>query len=202
PILDHQDRTVDSPEESAEVVAQVQGLLGSSWHDGATSRPLVASDFLVVAAYNAQVQRLRHDFNAAGLSGVRIGTVDKFQGQEAPVALLTRAAASAETTPRGLEFLLSPNRLNVAISRGQWAAIVVRSRALTRVLPEETAGISELGEFITLCERARPREVRARTTAVPRASPPGAAPRAPREGSPRSGCTAPPRVGQSRSAPA
>src|SRR5699024_3845493 len=59
--LDHQDRTVDSPEESAEVVAQVRGLLGSTWHDGVTSRPLTASDFLVVAAYNAQVQRLRHD---------------------------------------------------------------------------------------------------------------------------------------------
>lgn len=158
--LDHQDRTVDSPEESAEVVAQVQGLLGSSWYDGVASRPLVASDFLVVAAYNAQVQRLRHDFNAAGLSGVRIGTVDKFQGQEAPVALLTLAASSAQATPRGLEFLLSPNRLNVAISRGQWAAIVVRSRALTRVLPEETAGVSELGQFIALCERAQPREVR------------------------------------------
>ncbi|WP_147915442.1 TM0106 family RecB-like putative nuclease [Ruania zhangjianzhongii] len=157
--LDHTHRTVDSPEESAEAITQLESLLDRSWTNGQT-RPLAPADVLVVAAYNAQVQRLRHDLAAAGLPEVRVGTVDKFQGQQAAVVLISLATSSAESTPRGLEFLLSPNRLNVAISRGQWAAILVRSRALTRYLPWEAGELRELGGFIELCRRAQPRRPR------------------------------------------
>ena len=157
--LDHSHRTVDSPEESAEVVAQLESLLDRPWTDGET-RPLTPADVLVVAAYNAQVQRLTRDLAAAGFPQMRVGTVDKFQGQQAAVVLLSLATSSAESTPRGLEFLLSPNRLNVAISRGQWAAILVRSRALTRYLPGESGELRELGAFIELCRRGQPRRAR------------------------------------------
>ncbi len=160
--LDHARRTVDSPEESAEVVAQLETLLDRPWTDGGQTRPLEPADVLVVAAYNAQVQRLTHDLAAAGLPEVRVGTVDKFQGQEAAVVLVSLATSSAEAAPRGLEFLLSANRLNVAISRGQWAAILVRSRALTRYLPWEPEELRELGGFIELCARAHPRRARHR----------------------------------------
>lgn len=159
--LDHTHCTVDSPEESVEVIAQLESLLDRSWTDGQT-RPLSPADVLVVAAYNAQVQRLRHDLAAAGLAKVRVGTVDRFQGQQAAVVLISLATSSAESTPRGLEFLLSPNRLNVAISRGQWAAILVRSRALTRYLPWEAGELRELGSFIDLCRRGHPRRARHR----------------------------------------
>lgn len=158
--LDHAHRTVDCPEESAEVVAQLEALLARPWTDGGRTRPLTGSDVLVVAAYNAQVQRLTHDLAAAGLSEVRVGTVDKFQGQEAAVVLISLATSSAQDAPRGLEFLLSANRLNVAISRGQWASILVRSRALTRCLPPEPGALRELGGFIDLCQRALPRRPR------------------------------------------
>lgn len=160
--LDHTGRTVDSPEESAEVVAQLESLLDRTWTDGGGTRPLAPTDVLVVAAYNAQVQRLRRDLAAAGLTEVRVGTVDKFQGQEAPVVLVSLATSSAEAAPRGLQFLLSANRLNVAVSRGQWAAVLVRSRALTRHLPWESAELAELGGFIELCQRGRPRRPRRR----------------------------------------
>ncbi|OAX65261.1 hypothetical protein A5N15_03080 [Rothia kristinae] len=116
-------------------------LVGRPWTPGTgrAPRPLEASDLLVVAAYNAQVEAIRHALGAAGLTGeddgVRVGTVDKFQGQEAAVAIVSMAASSAAEVPRGMDFLLSPNRLNVAVSRGQWAAVLISSPALTDYWP-------------------------------------------------------------------
>ncbi|MGB6072928.1 MAG: AAA domain-containing protein, partial [Rhodococcus sp. (in: high G+C Gram-positive bacteria)] len=89
---------------------------------------------------------------AAGLDEVAVGTVDKFQGRQAPVVLISMAASAIEDVPRGMGFLLSRNRLNVAVSRGQWAAILIRSRALTRYLPSTPAGLVTLGTFMSLCE--------------------------------------------------
>ena len=99
----------------------VTDLLGGSWteKDGST-RPMRETDIIVVAPYNAQVNALR---DALPL-GVRVGTVDKFQGQEAPVCLVSMTASSAEETSRGMEFLFSLNRINVAVSRAKALALV------------------------------------------------------------------------------
>ena len=153
--LDHHGNSTDSVEEADEIVARVQGLLGRSWSnpesfDGA--RPMEQSDGLVVAAYTAQVAVVLERFAAAGLGDVSVGTVDKFQGRQAPVVLISMAASAIEDVPRGMSFLLSRNRLNVAVSRGQWAAILVRSRALTQYLPSTPAGLRTLGTFMSLCE--------------------------------------------------
>ncbi|PYI64356.1 nuclease [Arthrobacter livingstonensis] len=144
-----------SPEEAAEVVAQAKVHLGLAWTPGAGEppRPLVQEDILVVAAYNAQVHLVRGTLDAAGLSGVRVGTVDKFQGQEAPVVLVTMACADPTGAPRGMEFLLNRNRINVAVSRGQWRAVIIRSPGLTNFMPSKPAGMAELGAFIGLCNR-------------------------------------------------
>ena len=91
-----------------------------------TRRPLTASDILVVAPYNLQVRLLRKRLAAS----LKIASVDKFQGQQAAVVILSMCASSGEGSPRGLEFLFSPNRLNVAISRAQCLAVVVGSPAL------------------------------------------------------------------------
>jgi uncharacterized protein len=77
--------------------------------------------------------------------------VDKFQGQEAPVVIVSMTASAHEDAPRGMSFLLNRNRLNVAISRGQWCAILVRSDVLTDFLPSDPYGLKELGAFIRLC---------------------------------------------------
>lgn len=153
----HRGRSVVSPEEAAEVVAQVTSLVGRAWTaaDDVAPRPLAASDILVVAGYNAQRALITAELRAAGFDGVRVGTVDKFQGQEAAVVIVSMAASSAGDVPRGMGFLLSRNRINVAVSRGQWAAIVVRSPALTDFLPTTPSALAELGAFIGLCE-ARP----------------------------------------------
>jgi uncharacterized protein len=100
------------------------------------------------------VQLIKHELRAAGLAKVRVGTVDKFQGQEAPVVIVSMAASAAGEVPRGMEFLLLRNRINVAVSRGQWRAVVVRSPELTNYLPTHPEGLENLGGFIALCQRA------------------------------------------------
>jgi uncharacterized protein len=88
---------------------------------------------VIVAPYNAHVDRIAGTLRAAGLGDVRVGTVDKFQGQEAPLAIYAMGSSSPEDAPRGMEFLYSLNRLNVATSRAQCVAAVVASPALVRV---------------------------------------------------------------------
>jgi uncharacterized protein len=86
------------------------------------SRRLAKSDILIVAPFNAQVSALRER-----LPGVEIGTVDKFQGQEAPIVIYSMTCSTAEDAPRGMGFLYSPNRLNVATSRAKCICIMVAS---------------------------------------------------------------------------
>ncbi|MBT8161670.1 MULTISPECIES: bifunctional RecB family nuclease/DEAD/DEAH box helicase [Arthrobacter] len=153
----HGGNSTQSSEEAAEVARQVRRHVGLAWLDpreSAEERPLGEKDILVVAAYNAQVQLIQRELRGAGLGGVRVGTVDKFQGQEAPVVIVSMAASAAAEVPRGMDFLLSRNRINVAISRGQWRAVVVRSPELTNYLPSHPEGLEQLGGFVALCQRA------------------------------------------------
>lgn len=146
----HQGNSVESPEEADAIVAEITRLLGRTWTDEHGARPLRAADVLVLAPYNAQVALLRQRLGSAKLGGVRVGTVDKFQGAQAPVVFISMTASSVEEVPRGMSFLLNRNRLNVAISRAQYAAIIVRSEVLTQYLPTTPAGLVELGTFLSL----------------------------------------------------
>ncbi|TDK26485.1 TM0106 family RecB-like putative nuclease [Arthrobacter crusticola] len=153
-MVEHTERrSTSSPEEAAEVLAQVERHLGRGWTsgDGTGARPLGEGDLLVVAAYNAQVQLIRTTLDDAGYRRVRVGTVDKFQGQEAAVVIVSMACSSAAEAPRGIEFLLSRNRINVAVSRGQWRAVIVRAPGLTDHVPPRPQALEELGAFIGLC---------------------------------------------------
>lgn len=151
--VDHDGNAVDSPEEAAAIVAEIQGLLGRSWTSApGHTRPLAAADVLVVTPYNAQVAMLRRHLDAGGLQQVRAGTVDKFQGQQAPVVFVSMTASSIDDVPRGISFLLNRNRLNVAISRAQHTAVVVQSRMLTEYLPGTPDGLVDLGAYLTLTE--------------------------------------------------
>jgi superfamily I DNA and/or RNA helicase len=114
-----------SPEEAERVGAIVREILDSraTWidKDGA-EQPVALSDILVIAPYNAQVFGLQER-----LPGMRIGTVDQFQGQEAPIVIVSLTTSSAADAPRGMEFLYSLNRLNVATSRARCLCILVAS---------------------------------------------------------------------------
>jgi uncharacterized protein len=156
PVL-HTGNSTASPEEAETVVELVGDLIGRSWNDPAAGRvdqPLGQQDIIVVTPYNAQLAEVRALLDAAGFTGVRVGTVDKFQGQEAAIAIVSLAASSAADVPRGMSFLLMKNRLNVAISRAKWAAYLVHSPELTEFLPMTPAGVSELSAFIRLVEGA------------------------------------------------
>jgi len=154
PVL-HVGNSTASPEEAETVVDLVRDLVGRSWSDATAGRedePLGEGDIIVVTPYNAQLAEVRALLDAAGYRGVRVGTVDKFQGQEAAISIVSLAASSAVDVPRGMSFLLMKNRLNVAISRAKWAAYLVHSPELTEFLPTTPAGVGELSAFIRLVE--------------------------------------------------
>jgi uncharacterized protein len=133
----------------------VRSALGARWTDpsaGSEDDPLTEADIIVVTPYNAQLATVRGALEAAGFAGVRVGTVDKFQGQEAAIAIVSLAASSAADVPRGMSFLIMKNRLNVAISRAKWAAYLVHSPELTEYLPMRPEGVAELSAFIRLIE--------------------------------------------------
>ncbi len=149
----HEGRRTRSPEEARAVATLVGRLIGSSFTDHRGEvRVLEARDVMVIAAYNAQVALLGEMLP----SDVRVGTVDRFQGQEAPVVLYSLAASSGEDIPRGLDFLLSPNRLNVAISRAQAFALIVGSPTLLRARctrPEELRLVNSLCAFVEMAHQ-------------------------------------------------
>jgi len=131
----HEGNTNASPEEAEVVARLVCGLMGRQWQDKDGVRRVIGADeVLVVTPYNAQIRAIEDALARAGCSGgVMVGTVDKFQGREAPVAIYSMATSSADDAPRGLEFLYDPHRLNVATSRSRALAVVVASTDLIRV---------------------------------------------------------------------
>jgi uncharacterized protein len=129
---DHTGSDNMSPEEARQVAAVATTLADSraTWIDqDGKEQPIGWNDILIVAPYNSQVGEIRRHLP----SDARVGTVDKFQGQEADVVLYSMASSSGEDVPRGLEFLLSRNRLNVAISRARCLAYLVCSPRLLEV---------------------------------------------------------------------
>jgi len=122
----HSGCTQSSTEEARTVRELYDDLVRSKFAEGGKERRLQIDDILVVSPYNMQVSLLKR----ALPPGARVGTVDKFQGQEAPVVIVSMATSLGGEAPRGTEFLFNRNRLNVAISRAQCLAILVRSDRL------------------------------------------------------------------------
>lgn len=124
----HRGNQSSSPEEADAVQKLVTGILESSptWVDRkGVERPIGLNDILIIAPYNAQVFELQDRIPSA-----RVGTVDKFQGQEAPIVIYSMTTSTHADAPRGMGFLYSLNRLNVATSRARCLSILVCSPAL------------------------------------------------------------------------
>ena len=124
----HSGNQSESVEEVEAIAALIDDVVGvASWIDRhGTRRSVGLQDILVVAPYNAQVRLLIDRLP----NGARVGTVDKFQGQEAPIVIYSMTTSSATDAPHGMGFLYSPHRLNVATSRALCLAVVVASPAL------------------------------------------------------------------------
>jgi uncharacterized protein len=148
-----------SVEEARAIAAQVNDLLAGTWTnaDGVTAA-LRPEDVMVVAPYNAQVRCLREHLP----EGVQVGTVDKFQGQEAAVVFFSMATSSGEELPRNLEFLFSRNRLNVAVSRARCLAVLACSPELLHVRCRSAEQMRLVNALCRLVEVAQ-EQVEART---------------------------------------
>lgn len=153
--VQHTGRTIRSPEEADKVVELINSAINEfAWcipEDSTATmskRPLTQADFLVVAPYNAQVGLIRRTLQDHGLGDVEVGTVDKFQGREAPIVIVSMTASDVDASPRGPEFVLNRNRLNVAISRAQWKSYVVHSPRLAQWQPNSVKNVELLGAFL------------------------------------------------------
>ncbi|QDO88257.1 TM0106 family RecB-like putative nuclease [Ornithinimicrobium ciconiae] len=149
----HQGNVSESPEEGEAVAALVEDLLHGTWTDstGAQHR-LGLADILVVSPYNAQVRLLQERLP----EGIQVGTVDKFQGRQAPVVIFSMASSSGQDAPRGVGFLLDSHRLNVAVSRAWALAVVVGSPTLLESpvsSPEQLRLVNALCRFVDLAEQ-------------------------------------------------
>jgi uncharacterized protein len=150
----HDANQSSSREEVAAVATLVQELTagGVRWRDrDGAEHVLGLADLLVIAPYNAQVA----DLAAKLPPGTRVGTVDRLQGQEAPIVLYSMTSSTAEDAPRGMEFLYSPNRFNVATSRAKCACIAVGSPRLFEPDCQSPRQIKLANAFCRYLELAR-----------------------------------------------
>lgn len=147
--VEHDGNTQSSDEEAERVLAIYNELCGREYtdRDGKT-QTLGLDDFLFIAPYNAQVVRLRERLPEKA----RVGSVDRFQGQEAPVCILSLCSSVGEYGSRGLSFILDQNRINVAISRAQCLAVVV---ADPRIASDSAGSIKEMKLLNLFCKLAK-----------------------------------------------
>lgn len=144
-----------SPEEAGRVVDAVAALLDQPWiNQRGERKTLTLSDILIVAPYNLQVAEISRQLQGRFGPGARVGTVDKFQGQEGAVAVYSTATSSPDDAPRDIEFLYSRNRLNVAVSRARALAVIVCSPQLFRIRCRTPDEMRMANAFCMLLERA------------------------------------------------
>ena len=151
---EHSGNQSESPEEVDRISDLIRDLLskGSTWtNKRGETHDLSLQNLLIVAPYNAQVSALRQKLPP----GARIGTVDKFQGQEAPIVFYSMTTSTPEDAPRGMEFLYSLNRLNVAVSRAVCVAVIVASPALFHVECKTPRHIELANAFCRYLEMAQ-----------------------------------------------
>ena len=143
----HQDCSLKSEEESEKIQQLIRLLLSSKYKLGsAIERSISLEDILIIAPFNVQVNYLKRKLDKK----LKIGTVDNFQGQEAIISIFSLTSSTGEDAPRGLDFLLDPNRLNVAISRAKILSIVVGSPSLAESPCKTNAEIIKLNRFLRL----------------------------------------------------
>lgn len=145
--IEHDGCSQRSDEEANLIRELIDNLLTQSYcnKDGEVN-PITLDDILVVAPYNMQVNHIRRKLPPQA----RVGTVDKFQGQEAEIVILSMTTSSASYLPRNMDFLFSRNRLNVAVSRARSTSIVVGTLALLEVTSKNPTNLKLINTLIHL----------------------------------------------------
>lgn len=155
--IDHEGNRRSSVEEAAAIVREVRLLMRGTYKTRTESgRPITESSILIVSPYNAQRVLIKQRLRAAGFGHIAVGTVDKFQGLQAPIVLYSMATSSGEDLPRNMEFLFEKNRFNVAISRAQCLSVLFCSPRLLQIrcrTPEQMALVNLLCAYVQEAEK-------------------------------------------------
>ena len=143
--MNHKDNIQKSVEEGDFIKKILNELIGLKYYDGKKNRTLTLEDFLIISPYNAQVNYL-----LSVLRNAKVGTIDKFQGQEAAVTIISMTSSNSDILPRNKEFFFNRNRLNVAISRAQCVSIILFNPELLNTSPRNVEQIKLLNNFYKL----------------------------------------------------
>jgi uncharacterized protein len=153
----HEGNVQSSFEEAEAIADAIEDIVGGTVTDEkGLTRFLGERDILVVTPYNANVRRIRQTLDARRRFDVRVGTVDKFQGQEAPVVFFSMAASRGDDAPRGIGFLFDRHRLNVAVSRAQALAVLVCAPSLLETAATSVDQVVTIGNLCRFAELAAP----------------------------------------------
>lgn len=150
PVM-HDGNLQASDEEVAQIHFLAHELINREYTDNAVKRCITWDDMLFVAPYNHQVNKLQQSLGPQA----KVGSVDKFQGQEAPIVFLSMCASNANESPRGVTFLFNKNRINVAISRAKCLAIVVYSPTLLETEAKNIEQMEMINLFYKLISRQK-----------------------------------------------
>ncbi len=145
----HQDCQKESGQEAAEICRIIRSFVGMNYTEGEDAERLITEkDVIVLAPYGDQVSRIKEELYQKRIKGVKVGTVDKFQGKEAPIAVYSMTSSTPEDIPTGrYEFIFSPNRLNVAVSRAKCVAVIVASPDLVNTQPKSIVDMENLNHI-------------------------------------------------------
>jgi len=143
--MNHKDNIQKSIEEGELIKKILNEMIGLAYFDGKKERKLTLEDFLIISPYNSQVNYL-----LSILKNAKVGTIDKFQGQEAAVTIISMTSSDSDILPRNKEFFFNRNRLNVAISRAQCVSIILFNPELLNFSPRTVEQIKLLNNFYKL----------------------------------------------------
>ena len=145
--MNHENNVQTSVEEFEEIKKLMNQMIGSEYDDNGNKRKLTVEDFLIISPYNTQVNLLISKLEESKIKNPKVGTIDKFQGQEAPITIISMTSSDNETLPRNKEFFFSRNRLNVAISRAQVVSVILFNPKLLDSSPKKIEHIKLMNNF-------------------------------------------------------
>ena len=148
--MKHENNVQTSIEEFKVIRDLMKEMIGLEYDDGKKKRKLVVDDFLIISPYNTQVNLLLSKLEESKIKNPKVGTIDKFQGQEAPITIISMTSSDSDSLPRNKEFFFSRNRLNVAISRAQIASIILFNPNLLNSSPKNIDQIKLMNNFFKI----------------------------------------------------
>ena len=145
--MNHKNNVQTSIEEFEVIKDLMKEMIGTEFDDNGQIRTLTVDDFLIISPYNTQVNLLISKLEEFEINNPRVGTIDRFQGQEAPITIISMTSSDSDSLPRNKEFFFSRNRLNVAISRAQVASIILFNPNLLDTSPKNLDQIKLMNNF-------------------------------------------------------